>query len=694
MSAAPIKHSGRRLDLQGLRALAVGLVIVYHLWPSLLPGGFVGVDVFFVLSGYFIVGSLVREIQRTGSLSLTRFYTRRILRLLPASTVVLLATLAGALLVLPQSRWQSISQDVAMSALQIQNWHQAFSTGTYAGATALVSPVQHFWSLAVEEQFYLVIPVLLASVAWWRWMPGASLQSRCLKLLLVLFAVSFVHSTVLSQSHHDLAYFATSTRVWELAFGGILSLSGAVALFGAASRRVAGFVGLSAIALSALIFSTDLAFPGFLALLPVLGAGAIILAGESQSGGLSSTRSVTALFSTRPYVLVGDVSYSLYLWHWPVIVFFVQVSGRQPDAVDGIVLVAVSLGLAALSYLWVEQPFRGSAGARATRPFSRKVGRHARRGKTAFGFAAALIAGTVVIAAVPWTVMEMKFSSIEQTLNVREYPGALVMPAGQGVDTPPSMPVLPDPAVALRDLPMTAAGDCGVFDPVKQARDSCVFGAEDSARTMVVIGDSHAAQYVDPLVLAGAPTGWNVQAMVRNGCPFSSSPPRSVNTVFQGCADANALSVAMILDQKPDLVVVSGMNPESYARELKWRWTDDESLQKGYEDLLGQLRAENIRVAVVPDIPLPEGSVPDCVALRGSSPECGVPVPDRASHPDPLALAAENIQGVDVVNLDPYLCDEHVCPAVLGNVLVYRDNHLTNTFAKTLARPLGLLLGL
>ncbi len=174
---------------------------------------------------------------------------------------------------------------------------------------------------------------------------------------------------------------------------------------------------------------------------------------------------------------------------------------------------------------------------------------------------------------------------------------------------------------------MTAAGDCGVFDPVKQARDSCVFGAEDSARTMVVIGDSHAAQYVDPLVLAGAPTGWNVQAMVRNGCPFSSSPPRSVNTVFQGCADANALSVAMILDQKPDLVVVSGMKPESYARELKWRWTDDESLQKGYEDLLGQLRAENIRVAVVPDIPLPEGSVPDCVALHGSSPECGVPVP-------------------------------------------------------------------
>lgn len=683
-----------RRDIQGLRTVAVGLVIIYHLWPELLPGGFVGVDVFLVISGYLIVGSLVREIQATGRLNMGEFYSRRIRRLLPAATLVLLTTLVAAVIVLPQSRWQPIALDVIMSALQLQNWNQAFSTGTYEGATALVSPVQHFWSLAVEEQFYLLIPLLLASVAYWRWVPGKSLQRRCLNFFIGLSAVSLVHSIALSQTHHDVAYFATTTRMWELGFGGILALTKFSPLLSHTWRRLLGWAGLAALAAAALAFSTQLAFPGYVALLPVLGTCALILVGEDSRAGAPAPRGVTGLLSTGPFTWLGDISYSLYLWHWPVIVFFVHIAGRSPQAVDGVLLVALSVALAAGSYRWVEQPFRRGTRFSWFRDAMTAKGRHLSRGRTAYALGASLIVTTTLVAAVPWAAMEIKFSGIERTLNIRQYPGALAMDPASRIDPPRGLPVQPDPTVALKDVPLTAAGDCGVFDPSKQNAHSCVYGPANADKVMIVVGDSHAAQFVDPLVLAGESSGWKVHAMVRNGCPFSSAPPESEQVVFRGCSDQNEVTLGMILDQKPELVVVSGMHPEGYAKDLKWHWAGPGSLARGYVDLVGRLRAQGVRVAVIPDIPFPDRSVPDCVAAVGNDHSCSVPARDGERHEDPLRRTALDLEGVELLDLDPYLCRDGTCPAVLGNVLVYRDNHLTNTFAKTLARPLATMLGL
>lgn len=189
----------------------MGLVIVYHIWPQVLPGGFVGVDVFFVILGFLIVRSLVREVEATGRVSVRSFYAKRIRRLLPAASLVLLATLAAMVLLLPQSRWQSISFDVIMAALQVQNWKQAFGSGSYEGATALVSPVQHYWSLAVEEQFYLVVPLCLLAAAALARKSGLPRTTACLYLIVALSAVSFVHSIAFLAADQDVAYFATST---------------------------------------------------------------------------------------------------------------------------------------------------------------------------------------------------------------------------------------------------------------------------------------------------------------------------------------------------------------------------------------------------------------------------------------------------------------------------------------------------
>lgn len=671
----------------------MGLVIVYHIWPGALSGGFVGVDVFFVISGFLIVGTLVRELAETGRIRLTNFYGKRIRRLLPAASAVLLATLVGTVLLLPQGRWQSICVDVVMSGLQIQNWNQAFSANSYAGATALVSPVQHYWSLAVEEQFYIVIPLLLmaAVVALRKW--GFRAENVCFILLAVVTAASFLHSIVFSASDHDVAYFATSTRMWELGLGGVGSLLLPKLPLKAAARRLWGWVGLAGILYSALTFTTAVAFPGYVAALPVMATLAILASGSSESapdGGRPT--SVAGLLGMRPATYIGDVSYSLYLWHWPVVVFYVFLLGRAPGPFHGAMIVAISLVLAVASYYLVEQRFR-HGGKQPVSPAPLAPSRRPRP-RGAFVLALGLLVATCTSALIPWGIVEAKAQELNGLLNLREYPGAMAFDLEHPAPVPGGLPVQPDPGVAMKDVPLTGKDECGIFDPALMHDEQCVYGAADAPKKMIVVGDSHAAQYVDPLLLAGQSSGWNVRAMVRNGCPFTAAPPEDAGTVYRNCSEQNKVTLQKILTLKPDLVVVSGMTPDGYRRALKWGWRDPEAPVGGYVELLKPLREAGIHVAVVLDTPYPDFSAPDCVQLKGAdSSECQMGQRPEDRPVDPLKSAAAQVAGVEVIDLYPHLCRNELCPAVIGNVLVYRDNHMTNTFAKTLAPVLAKALG-
>lgn len=685
---------GKRADIQGLRTIAVGLVIAYHLFPDSLPGGFVGVDVFLVISGYLIIGSLVRELAKTGRISLKSFYARRIRRLLPASTVVLVAVMAATVCILPQGRWQSVSRDIVASALQVQNWNQALSSTSYESAGELVSPVQHFWSLAVEEQFYLVIPLLLIlAVGVSRLASNGGQPKRyysSVLILCLLCTVSFAHSVVFSAQSHDVAYFATTTRMWELGAGGLTAVLLSKVQLGSFARFAFGWLGLVILGICSFTFSTQWAFPGYVALLPVLGTILIIQAGVfDPKKGREHSLTVNRLLSVKPVVFLGDISYSLYLWHWPVIVFYVYAADHRPGVLGTAGILALSLLLAVLSYFQIEQRFRGGPAIK------QGGGRHLRlttRTRGAYVLAGALVVTSFLAASGPWLVVAEKENRAVQLESSPGYPGALAFNVESPAPVPKGLAILPDPAVASKDVPLTYVDGCGNYDPAKFTDAQCQFGATKGVAKVALVGDSHAGQYVDPLAAIGRKEGWKIHAMVRNGCPFSASPPASATTTFGNCSAQNAVTLRKILNSGVKDVVMAAMTPYGYRKALGWGWSSDEVLREGYIQLMRPLVAAGISVHVIADTPYPEVSVPDCVAKHGAeAADCATA---EADHSDPLLAAAKLIPEVRVVNLNHLLCKDRSCPPVIGNVLVYRDNHLTNTFAKSLEFPLEAALNI
>jgi peptidoglycan/LPS O-acetylase OafA/YrhL len=667
-----------RRDIQGLRAIAVGLVLLYHLRPGRIPGGFVGVDVFLVISGFLIVGSLAREATGSGTISLRDFYARRIRRLLPASAFVLVATTAATVLLLPLSRWQSTAEGVVASALQVQNWFLALGTG-YAGATAAVSPLQHYWSLAVEEQFYLVTPWVLLAACWVASRIGRS-RASCIGVAVGGVALlSLVHSVLLSASSHDVAYFATTTRMWELSVGGLLALAAPWLRLPRAVAQAAVVVGLLAIGWSALTFTTDLAFPGGVAAIPVLGSALVLLGGLPDGSSAAGPGAYSRVLGWQPFAWVGDVSYSLYLCHWPVIVVFVARVGHPPTTAQAAVLVAGCLLLAWASTRFVERPFRSP---------SRRVPARLNR-RRAYALAAALTTASVLLAVGPWLYVDHREAALAaQTLDA-DHPGAAgVLP--EQLPPPGDVPVIPDPAVASSDGPLVYRVDGCEYDPRAAGARPCAFGDRGGAVGIVLVGDSHAGQFSTVLDQVARRQGWRLDTMVRNGCPFTSAPLVIGGNVDGDCAAANRLTVDRIVRLHPRVVVTSAMNPVGYEAALGWTWESRKALVDGYRELWRPLVEAGSQVVVLRDPPVPDYVDPECVEQHGAGrASCGM---TRAAgveeQPDPQLEAAQGMAGVHVVDLTDHLCNRDVCPGVVGNVLVYRDNHLTDTLTLSLAPAL------
>ena len=665
-----------RRDIQGLRAVAVGLVLLYHLRPHRVPGGFVGVDVFFVISGFLIVGSLAREARSSGTIGLRDFYARRIRRLLPASACVLVATMAATALLLPVSRWQATAEGVAASALQVQNWFLALSTG-YAGATAAVSPLQHYWSLAVEEQFYMVTPWLLLAACWVARRSGRS-RAGCIAVAVGGVAVlSFVHSVLFSASHHDVAYFATTTRMWELAVGGLLALAAPRLRLPRALAQAAVAVGLVAIGWSALTVTTALDFPGGVAAVPVLGSALVLLGGLPNGSPATPLGAFSRLLGWRPFAWVGDVSYSLYLWHWPVLVVFVARAGHEPTTLQALALVGTCLLLAAASTRFVEMPFRSPA-------------RRLRARRRTYLLAAALTATSLVVAAGPWLYVDHREAALASQRLDTDHPGAAdVLPEHLPAATGGS--VVPDPAVAASDGPLVYRIDgCATYDPRKADSHPCAFGDRGSPTGIVLVGDSHAGQFSTVLDRIARTQGWRLDSMIRNGCPFTGAPLVINGQEDADCAAANRLTLTKVLDLHPRVVVASAMNPVGYETALGWTWPSRRALVEGYRELWQPLVDAGIQVVVVRDPPVPDYVDPECLEQHGpDSRQCGMTRAEGVDRqPDPQLEAAQGMAGVHVVDLTDHFCNRQVCPGVLGNVVVYRDNHLTDTLALSLAAPL------
>ena len=687
--AAKSRGSGEfRPDIQGLRAIAVAMVVIYHLYPSALPGGFAGVDVFFVISGYLITGHLWRGYARTGTVGLADFWGRRARRLIPAAALVLTVTWIASRVVQPATQLADTAQQILASALYFQNWQLAASAVSYLKSDDAATPVQHFWSLSVEEQFYIVWPLVFIVAAF--------LASACRArrgaagreagpagraraggavvgvLMTALVIASLAYSVYETKANPPAAYFVTTTRVWELGLGGLLAIAPARLAGPLARQGWLGWLGLAAVAASSFLLTGSMAFPGALALLPVLGAVALI-AGGSAAARYGPAR----LTSPRCMVFTGGISYSLYLWHYPIINLYTSWRGHAPGLLAGPVILVAAVLLAWLTKTLVEDKVRLA-------PF---IARHRWRSLS-------VALAVIVPAALAAVYIIGEPAPFNGTLGPG-YPGAaaLAIPARHVA----AAPVLPPPD----DLSQSRYRTAGCLDdiPVSTPKE-CVFGdTVNPVLTVALVGDSSAGQWFDALEAIAVQRHWKLVTELHSSCPWSAALMRNPNDIgaFTAC---HAWGAAVLHDLtttiRPDVVLTSDYpNVGTVAHSVKESPAAMAEVGAGMAQYWTRLQEAGIAVTAIRESPDLVEDVPTCVEKHSSDvAACDVPR-SKAILPDsPISYAAKLAGGkVSVVDANSLICGPQVCAPVVGNVLVFSDrHHLTWNYSKTTAPFLEPLL--
>lgn len=671
-------RSGFRRDIQGLRAVAVLLVLGYHAGFGLLAGGYVGVDVFFVISGFLITGLIEREVTSTGRLALGRFYARRARRLLPAAGVVLAATAALTVLALPVTRWRDVAGDIVGSTVYLVNWRLAERSVDYLAAESAASPVQHFWSLAVEEQFYILWPLLILAVVRLgrrRWPVRARLTAG----LLLIALPSFLWSIHLSGADPGRAYFVTTTRVWELALGALLALhAGRAASLPRRLRTIVGWAGVGAIAAAALTFDSATVFPGAAAALPTLGTAAVLLAGTGVEGGLAGPLRWSLMQR------IGALSYSLYLWHWPLLVVAQSVWGR-PDgtltASAGLLVVTASAVPAWLTHRLVENPLHH---ARSLEPPRR-----------ALALAVACTALSLTAAAGLHVAADRQVARSEAVSA--QAPGAAVL---LDAEPDPARLSLPDSAEAVSP-PLAQAPDdvADVYDDGchQDQQDSevlsCTYGQRTSGTSVALVGDSHAAHWQPALRQAAEDASWRVDTYTKSSCLYGEAMVwlDVAEGPYTSCHQWQEELTDQLLESRPDVVVVgqTGYDLAEDGRRVSGSDSPD-GVAEGMAVTWQRLEDAGIDVIAVVDTPWWSGDVPECLARHEDDLEaCLMPrdegmAASRGSRLVPEAAA--RVPDATLLDLTDYFCSADQCYPVIGDVITFSDrHHVTATYSRTLA---------
>jgi peptidoglycan/LPS O-acetylase OafA/YrhL len=657
-----------RPDIQGMRAIAVMVVLVFHVFPAALPGGYVGVDVFFVISGFLITRVLLKQAEKDGRIRFLDFYARRARRLLPAAFVVLIAV-ASLIFLLPGSRWIGTANEIAASALYAENWYLALQAVDYLNSANPPSPLQHFWSLSIEEQFYFIWPALIALCAAAAAMFKAPLRVLCIILFTLIIGVSLWFSVTLSQSNPAQAYFFSHTRFWELAAGGLAAAGLKDGLVIPRLLRIPlGLAGVAAIFASAYLFSSATPFPGYAALAPVVGTIALLMSGlrapEQRGDG-----PVTWLLENRVSQWVGDISYSLYLVHWPFVVFYNANLDHELGVVEGIGVIAITLAIAHVSKSLIEDTFRNPSKPIMKRP----------SGVLASAFASIAVCGSAVGAI--YYVVDREASSLDVAV-VADYPGALsltdkVMPTA-GMDFYPPL------TIALSYMPSIYGRGCHVSKDTVEP-NPCLFGPDNASFTIALIGDSHAANWEPALELLAEKNGWRLITHTKSSCSFMPNPVAVSGREhpYPECVTWSANVMKLLEADPPDVVVfsqfaqgaISADGVRSAAQEAR-----TQAVLQSWE----RLKAAGISVVAVKDTPeLPMDPL-ECMARQA---DCDVQLASIAPKFDAMVAASERVSGVvPVLDFAPLVCPEGVCRMVIGNVLVWRDpHHITKTYAETMA---------
>ncbi|MBT2555649.1 acyltransferase [Arthrobacter sp. ISL-5] len=652
--------AGYRPEVQGLRALAVLMVVTYHVWLGRVSGG---VDIFLLISAFLLTLSFVRKVESGKPLRLVSHWLHLFKRLIPAAVVVILGVLAGTWLVIPQSRWPDVLNEAWASLLYRQNWLLAeTAVDYYAQDHAGASPLQHFWSLSIQGQVFILWPLIFAGAAVvWRILQRRRKVSYRLVLMVAfsgIFIASLIFSVDQTATNQAYAYFDTRTRLWEFALGSLLALSLPYLKPGKALRMVLGWAGLAAMISCGLVLTVDRSFPGFIALWPTLAAAAIIVAGQS-----GSRFGVDRVLSSKPLVALGDNSYAMYLWHWPVLVLALAGTGVvAPNLVQGLAIVAASVVLAVLTTRFVEKPLREWHWPQL------------RAWRTAVVIVAcgALLAGPVAVWQTRLTADEAAAAAQPRELT----PGAAALaPENAGKPTPEAT-VIPAPAAMKNEW----ADIDGLCTDGNVPSDPLLSGCLQNSRPdkvkkrIVVLGDSHAQQYMAALGPIAKEHGWEVVTLLKGNCRFGAeSPERDAD-----CNAFNKASAAYVMEHKPDAVFT--------VATLTHKEAPFETEVPGYLDGVRPFTDAGMDVVGIRDNPRFNINMPECVQKYGAqAAECNAPLGESLAESSPLDAYKGRVDGLHLMDMSDFICADGICPAVVGNVYVYKDdNHLTKTYVQSM----------
>ncbi|MBT9330017.1 acyltransferase family protein [Paracidobacterium acidisoli] len=623
---------GFRADIEGLRGIAVLLVVLYHARVPFMGGGFIGVDIFFVISGYLITGLLIREASETGRIHFAKFYARRARRLLPAASLTILVTIAAGYFIYAAYEQLPIIKTAITAALYSCNIYFAHHATDYLAPDAKTNPFLHMWSLAVEEQFYLVWPLViwLAFRAW----PGKAV--RRLPLLLGAIAVaSFAACLWLTYTAQPWAFFSSPTRAWEFAIGGL-------AQFGV--RRVYPRIcaALPVLALLALIagsavFSATTRFPGFAALVPVLGSAVLLHFHTRQQG-------VRWLLENPASQFLGRVSYSWYLWHWPVLVLSSAL--WTLTLTDRLVCALASLLMAALTYQLLENPIR---------------------------FHPALMGHAWRSLAMAVCVTGISLSACAATAYLRHH-----------LQTPRSRYI----SATIAALPVVYSDGCHLTYTVSASPD-CSFADTASKTTVVLFGDSHAAQWFPAIERIANENHWRLVSLTKSACTISSTPiiDKALHKTYTECSDWRDSALKRIAAMHPALVILTDYTTLYLSEGLSVpEWGS------GLRTTVSRLNDAGVQTLLLHDPPAPEEDPDTCLARAariGRSFATCTYRRDLTADAPIQAAERQAVQGLPHVqrwNITSDLCHRLACSPYENGTVVYRDtSHFTVSFALTLA---------
>lgn len=636
-----------RPEIEGLRAIAALLVAVYHIWMMRVSGG---VDVFFVVSGFLITTSLLSKYARDGYIKFGDFILGLLRRLLPSALIVMIFITIGSFFILPDVRFTATIQEIIASLLYFENWQLAISGTDYLDQNNPQSPVQHFWAMSIQGQFYVIWFLLISVAIIISKRTNISLKKVFTIVLLVLFTASLIYSVYITSANQPWAYFDTGARVFEFAVGGLLMIY----IFNLNIHRYVSFTlgwfGLGILLFTGILLDVQGTFPGFIALIPISAAVLILISGQTPS-----KYGVEKLLSAAPLRFLGSLSYGIYLWHWPILIFYYEIFDVETVLVlHGIIIIVISVVLSYITTNLVEKPI------------IKFINKH---NFTFKGFSPIIGLITVLVISLGSWYFYMNKQNIPLEAGNEDYPGVMVHSAEYDNSSLEEKEPVPYLSKVLDDK--TPAYECQVSAQSSEIR-VCDYGKEQNYDyTVAVVGGSKSTHWVSPLEPIAEEENLRLINITKSGCRFTAE----TENYTEQCIEWNKKVIDEIINEDVDLVVTLA----------DIAYSDLYDVPDGFIEQFKKLEEVNINILALRDTPYFKGSVPECIDRHGrDSIECKIVKDDVYNSPSAWDRLDSKPANVWYADYSDYFCGPEYCDPVVGNVIGYFDHdHMTETFSKT-----------